>query len=104
MPNLIGNPATTHLQLIHSPSALGFDEGQGPRSAPPNEAWGNAWHLATDGSGDKVAAKLFREAVTQMGSQCQGATEMSEWVVSKARASVRRLLLLSGGHSERSGA
>jgi len=39
-----------------------------------------------------------------MGSQCLGATEMSEWVVSKARASVRRLLLLSGGHSERSGA
>ena len=27
MPNLIGNPATSRLQLIHFPSALGFDEG-----------------------------------------------------------------------------
>ena len=27
--NLIGNPATSRLQLIHFPSALGFDEGQG---------------------------------------------------------------------------
>jgi len=25
--NLIGNPATSRLQLIHFPSALGFDEG-----------------------------------------------------------------------------
>ena len=27
--NLIGNPATSRLQLIHFPSALGFDERQG---------------------------------------------------------------------------
>ena len=28
MQNLNGNPATSRLQLIHFPSALGFDEGQ----------------------------------------------------------------------------
>ena len=33
MQNLIGNPATSRLQLIHFPSALGFDEGQGPDPA-----------------------------------------------------------------------
>jgi len=29
--NLIGNPATSRLQLIHFPSALGFDEGHRDR-------------------------------------------------------------------------
>src|ERR1700730_16118923 len=29
VPNLIGNPATSRLQRIHFPSALGFDEGHG---------------------------------------------------------------------------
>jgi hypothetical protein len=36
----IGNPATSRLQLVHFPSALGFDEGQDQFFDPTRAGWG----------------------------------------------------------------